>query len=197
MKHLFALLLLIACTMDASARKYIFYLHGRIVEEKGPDDAVSSEYGKYDYRGILKELGKDGNVVISEARSKETDVVPYAKKVAAQIDSLMKQGVDADDIAVIGASKGGYIAVEVSKLVKNQDIHYVIMGACILLQEQLYGQVLAIHEKSDATTDECVNGEGRALNYRLKITKINTGKKHGFLYTPMPEWVRPAMKWIK
>ena len=49
------------------ASRYLFYLHGRIVEDQGVN-AVSPEYGRYRYSTILQRLAGHGFVVVSEAR---------------------------------------------------------------------------------------------------------------------------------
>ncbi|MBC7485344.1 MAG: hypothetical protein H7282_01130 [Cytophagaceae bacterium] len=75
-----------------SKNKYLFYLHGRIIEEEGIR-AVSKKCGAYEYYAILDTLKNYGFTVISEARPKNTNINLYAKKTAAQIDTLLKAGV--------------------------------------------------------------------------------------------------------
>ena len=77
--------------VDAKA-SYLFYLHGRIIENKGirPTDP---RYGVYEYEEILNTLAAKGFTVISEARAKDTDVNQYATKVVHQINSLVNAGV--------------------------------------------------------------------------------------------------------
>ncbi len=52
-------------------QKYIIYLHGRIIEDKGIY-AVHEEYGAYDYTGIVNALREQGFNVISEVRPPNT-----------------------------------------------------------------------------------------------------------------------------
>lgn len=66
-----------------TSKNYIFYLHGLIIEKKGPH-AKSKKYGSYEYYNILKAFSKKGFLVISEVRSRGTDIQKYAKKVADQ-----------------------------------------------------------------------------------------------------------------
>ena len=94
-------------TIDANQR-YVFYLHGRIIEEHGlrPRDP---RYGIYDYEEILRALEAHGLRVISEGRPQGTDPEQYAKRVRDQIAALLEKKVPADHITVIGASKGSVI----------------------------------------------------------------------------------------
>ena len=39
------------------SRQYMFYLHGKIIEDQGLN-AVSPEYGPYEYEAILEKLGR-------------------------------------------------------------------------------------------------------------------------------------------
>ena len=41
-------------------KKYLYYLHGRIVEDLGADNAVSERFGKYEYKEILKTFKEKG-----------------------------------------------------------------------------------------------------------------------------------------
>jgi surfactin synthase thioesterase subunit len=66
--------------------------------------------------------------VISEARPKGTDEVEYANKVSGQIDTLLTSGVAAENIVVVGASLGAYIAVETANKLKNSNINYAILA---------------------------------------------------------------------
>ncbi|MEJ2266970.1 MAG: hypothetical protein P8X95_26290, partial [Anaerolineales bacterium] len=47
------------------AKRYLFYLHGRIIEDQGIP-AISPDYGEYEYGAILEKLSAYGFVVISE-----------------------------------------------------------------------------------------------------------------------------------
>ena len=49
------------------AKHYLFYLHGRIIEDQGLS-AISPIYGEYQYEEILQKLGSQGFEVISEQR---------------------------------------------------------------------------------------------------------------------------------
>jgi hypothetical protein len=138
-------------------------------------------------------------VVISEVRQKDCAVITYAVKVKRQIDSLLKIGVKANDITVIGASKGSLIAMYVSTYSKNKEINYVFMAACYANEPNtelnFYGNILSIYEKSDgAGTCLSLKNESTGINH-YKELELTTGLRHGFLYKPLSEWINPTLKW--
>lgn len=185
--------------VDTSAR-YLFYLHGRIVEDgRRP---VSPQYGAYEYDEILKTFKSKGFVVISEQRRKGTVVEQYAAKVADQVRRLLKAGVPPGNITVVGASQGSFIAMLASTHLKNRDVKFVFIAGCaadpgFLDMVDLHGNVLSIYEKSD--------GAGTCEKYRADATgiakyeelQLQTGLRHGFIYRPMSEWVEPAISWAR
>src|SRR5207248_4178244 len=111
------------------SERYVFYLHGRIIEEHGlqPNDP---QFGVYHYEGILRTLEAHGLRVISEARPRGTEPNMYARRVADQVTRLMQRGVPADHITVIGASKGAVIAMLVSTKVTDKGVRYVLLSDC-------------------------------------------------------------------
>lgn len=191
-------------SIDA-AQRYLFYLHGKIIEDQGIP-AVSPDFGEYEYGAILARLSEYGFVVISEQRPKDTDGVIYANRVVEQITSLLAAGVPAENITVIGASKGAGITVFVSHFLKNEDINYVIMAIChadevkYLIQNQigLYGNILSIYDASDEFAGSCQElfsaSEGRGLSETDEIV-LHVGSGHGILYKPLDEWILPAVQW--
>jgi hypothetical protein len=190
--------------IDPSAR-YLFYLHGKIIEDQGIH-AVSPEYGEYEYEAILEKLASHGFIVISEQRTKNADGMKYAERVAEQVTELLKAGVLAKNITVVGASKGAGIAIEISHLLENEEINYVIMAICnpdeidLLMQNQtiLYGNVLSIYDSADELAGSCQEifalSEGRGLAHYDEIV-LHVGSGHGILYQPLDEWVIPVAEW--
>ena len=188
--------------VDADA-SYVFYLHGRIVEEQGPN-AVSPDFGHYEYDGILAELARTPAVVISEPRARGTDVNDYAAKVMSQIARLKSAGVKSSAINVVGASKGGWIAAKVAMRLGDPDVRYVLIGGCgypdpASAIARLNGSVLWILERTDFEGSRNCAAEvssSPGLRERRQIT-LETGLRHGFLYRPLPEWVNPVQDWIR
>ena len=166
--------------------------------------AVSPDFGEYQYAAILRALSEHGFHVISEVRPKATDPQEYAQHVADQIDALIGAGVLAENITVVGASKGGYIVVYVSSLLKNGKINFVPMAICNpetvaqLIKDQvaLYGNVLSIFDSVDEYAGSCADlfafSEGKGLGRHME-TVLHVGNGHGILYQPLDEWVNPVV----
>ena len=177
------------------AKKYLFYLHGKIIEDQGIP-AISPDYGEYEYQAILEKLSSYGFVVISEQRAKDTDAMLYAKRISGQVAALLEAGVPAKSITVVGASKGAGIAIFVSHLLENEEINYVIMAICDpatvkeLEQNQisLIGNVLSIYNSADQLAGSCQElfsfSEGRGIAKHEEIV-LNLGTGHGILLKPL------------
>lgn len=184
--------------LDVS-RPVIIYLHGGIVQHQGPD-AVSEYYGKYEYNAILEHLSAFGSV-ISEVRPPETNEVTYAHKVNAQIDSLQLLGFSLDQITIVGASLGAYIAVEASIIRHDPELRMVLLGLCSNYAVEYYrekpvcGQILSVYETTDSKSSCEAVFENNACGMFDEIA-ITTGEDHGFLYRPMKEWLNPVHNWV-
>jgi hypothetical protein len=182
--------------------RYLFYLHGQIVEDKGPRPE-HPQYGIYEYEAIRDTLAARGLIVISEARPAGTDVWNYAQKVKAQVEKLLAAGVPPEQITVAGHSKGGAIAILTSSLLQNERINYVFLACCgnwMIANPDidLHGRILSIYDVSDNVASPCQ----RAFEHvdhplDAKEIEIDTGWGHGAFYRPMSEWLEPMMRWIK
>ena len=191
--------------IDPSA-KYLFYLHGRIVEVEGVRPR-HEQHGFYEYEEILRALAARGFQVISEPRPADTEHVEYARKVVSQIGRLLAAGVPARSVTVIGASKGGAMAVYVSTLLKNRDANFVVLAGCggetaSRLKVDLYGRVLSMYDTKDEYGGEGGRGVSCSKFYKqstgLRASKeieVKLGVGHGLLYKPFREWVDPAVEW--
>ncbi len=196
------LMLFIACkTSVQNEKKYIYYLHGRIIEIQGID-AVSDEYGKYEFDSIVRALSAPEHIVIAEVRTENVDYVEYANKVSKEIDSLVSLGVKATNITVIGASKGAIIASNISSININP-INYVFLAGNNKYQEEnnnwkFHGQVLCIYDQSDSIAGGNYDYWKNKENYttRFEQLELKTHLGHGFLYKPLKVWIEPTRKWI-
>jgi hypothetical protein len=185
--------------------RYIFYLHGKIIEDQGIP-AISTEYGEYRYEDILRTLQDYGFLVISEQRRKDADATEYAWRVARQVHDLLGSDVPPGSITVVGASKGAAIAMTVSDLLRNSGVNYVLLGGCNPstvdeLRQQgvlLSGNVLSIYDSSDAYAGSCEGifalSEGKGLGQHEELV-LHLGTGHGILYEPLSEWVLPTVQW--
>ena len=191
-------------SIDPSSQ-YMFYLHGKIVEDQGIP-AISPDFGEYEYIVILEKLASYGFTVISEQRGKNTDGMEYARKVAGQVRSLLDAGIPAKNITVVGASKGGGIAIYVSHYLENEEVNYVLLSIChpdtvaSLTQEEifLYGNVLSIYDESDMLAGSCGSlfsfSESKGLARHDEIV-LHIGTGHGILYQPLEAWIVPTIQW--
>jgi len=186
--------------------KYLFFLHGKIVEEKGVASANSKKFGFYEYEKILSYLAKHDVTVISEARKKNTKIKKYAKKIAKQVTALLDKGVPPKNITVSGFSKGGKIALVASTLLGNEEINYVVLAGCIRNADKftkkfdldMKGHALSIVDYRDGTFSSCenmFNSSSGGLERKENILK--DGRGHGVFYTPTDLWIQPMMDWIK
>ncbi len=189
---------------NSQQKQYIFFLHNKFLEDHSFDEK-HPQYGVAEYETILNKLKDKNTVLISEKRKANTDPTVYAQKVKKQIDSLMKKGIPAGRIAVVGTSQGGYIAQYVSNYEKNSQLKFVFIGASFKddsLEKdknfRLYGRILSITEKSD-NGHVPMSKEQRLIRSGIKDFKeieLNTGLNHGFLFKALNDWIAPTKQWI-
>lgn len=181
--------------------RYVFYLHGQIVQDVGPRP-THPQYGLYDYPLILETLAGHGLTVISARRKQGTDRESYAKTIAKQVDVLLDSGIEPEKITVLGFSAGGIIAIYASSMLPDADINFVIMASCSDWVDdapdlRLNGRVLSVYELSDFaySCKELASRSPGPSDYQ--DVAIDTGKKHGAFYLPDDAWVLPVVDWIK
>ena len=186
--------------VDPKAR-YLFYLHGLIVENEGVRP-TSPRFGVYEYGEILEEFKSRGFVVIGEARPKGTDPLEYGAKVAAQVRTLLGAGVPPGHVTVAGASRGGAIAMVASTLLKNRRVRFAVMASCgdfevyKKFKVDLWGEVLSVYDFKDDVAGTCADFFKRSGGIsRRKEVVVRLGLGHGILYRPLKEWVEPVSAW--
>ncbi len=181
---------------------YLFYLHGRIIEDKGVRP-TSARFGVYEYEKILETLRDRDFRVISEARPSGADAVTYADKVIGQVRGLLDAGVPASQITIIGASKGAFITLVVSSKLGIPEIGYIPMAICSPSTNQeisspLSGRVLSIYDFKDTMAGTCqplFERSSRLTAHEELVLRVGTG--HGILYRPLAEWIDPAVRWAR
>ena len=182
--------------------RYLFYLHGAIIETQGlrPEHP---RFGIYEYEAILDSLAAKELTVISEARQAGTDVAEYARQVVGQVETLLSAGVPPERISVVGHSKGGTMAICVSSLLKNDRVNFAFLACCgdWMLENpavDLHGRILSIYEASDDWAGPCQKAFDQAAHPLVtEEIEIQTGLGHGAFYRPIPEWVDPVVEWVK
>lgn len=181
---------------------YIFYLHGRIIEDQGLRP-IHPRFGVYEYEAILDSLAAYGLVVISEARPRGTQFAPYAAKVASQIGKLLAAGVPPERISVIGFSKGGMIAALVSSMLQNERINFIFLACCgdWMMQPdgpRPVGRILSMYDASDELVTSCRGAlEAAGEKVRYREIELQVGEGHGVFYRPISEWLRPVVRWVQ
>jgi len=185
-----------------NTKRYLFYLHGLIVEEAGIRPK-SQEHGYYEYELILEALAQEGFIVISEVRGKGTEIKPYAESIASQIKKLLVNGVSPENITVVGASRGGVISAYISNLLREKKTNYIFLAGLFekYLEDEnlkLYGNVLSIHDQSDkfSITPALYFQRSKGLGiFKEIVLNLNIG--HGLVYKPHREWIDPFLEWLK
>jgi len=185
------------------AQKYLFYLHGAIVSQMGAENAVSKYYGHYEYQKILDTFASHRFHVISEVRPKNTKEEKYASKLKRQIKTLIKAKVSPENITVVGASLGAYIAIETAYKLKNKRVKFALLGLCSKYAVGYYGKYrgklrgnfLSIYEASDQKNSCKEIFTPLNKKARFKEITLEMGNSHGFLYKPFDEWVLPLVEW--
>ena len=179
---------------------YLFYLHGKIIETEGID-AVSSEFGAYEFKKILEYFAEAGFNVIGEIRDSPPDPDQYAAHIKEGIQYLKDQGLSSNRITIVGFSKGGGLAILISDLVKDPDLKYVLIGICgdwIDPKLELTGKVLSLYEESDPYGSSCQDLANRSTDLvEFKEIVFNTGLSHGTFYTADPLWMDLVLDWLK
>jgi hypothetical protein len=187
--------------LDSKAR-YVIYLHGRIIEDQGRRPKHPA-WGVYEYQQILEALATDGVLVISEQRPPMTDMDRFAGHVADQVRQLLGAGVRAEQISVVGFSKGGGIAMRASALLENARINFVFLAACgdgdfSGVDIKVWGRILSVYEASDDDGRSCASlfAKSGSTGTRSEI-RVNIGQQHGAFFRPHAEWLSPVLRWVQ
>lgn len=187
--------------IDPAAR-YLFYLHGQIVEDRG-DGALHPRFGVYTYGDILNALAAHDLVVIGEVRPAGTVVEAYARKVAEQVRRLLAAGVPPGHVTVAGHSKGGAIAVHISALLGNPELRFALLACCGGWMEgadapRLSGQILSMYDAGDTVAGSCGAALARAAaGSSGHEVVLELGQGHGLFYRPQAAWVDPLVAWVR
>jgi len=206
MKTSLSFSLLICCFLFGCEKKtetrYIFFIHNRFLEEHKLEE-LHPEFGRTEYKEIITEFEKGEFKVISEKRNGNINAREYAIGIIYQIDSLILTGILPRKITVIGTSKGGYIAQYVSTLAHNPELNFVFIASFRNEDIQNFpdinfcGNILTIYEQSDpygVSATKRKEASTCEIKHFQEI-KLNTGMGHGFLFKPLEEWMKPAMRW--
>ncbi|MBT6095795.1 MAG: hypothetical protein HOK06_02355 [Rhodospirillaceae bacterium] len=177
-------------------KTYLFYMHGRYIEKRGPD-------ADYRYASILEALAKKDLIVIGEVRG-DTAFGKYAAKIVSQARSLLEAGVPVSNITVAGHSKGGFISLIVSTRLGESSIKYGVMAACGVegtgfrrpyqrfIRKDAHrakGRFLVAWEQGDTEAGKCDAALDKAgVEYHNEVLTVGGG--HRLFYEPEPTWIK-------
>lgn len=182
--------------------RYIIYVHGRIIETEGPE-AISERFGRYDLRGITEGLSSRGQLVIAEVRA--PGGLDYVDTIVSHVRSLQSAGVAAENIAVVGFSKGGYMTLRAARELRDPDVNYAILAGCIaeaisgedLSGDGLDGRILSMADSADDLGFPCSPLFERNPHLISPVSVVfHEGSGHGLFYTADPVWMTPLLDWI-
>lgn len=185
--------------LNPSAR-YLIYLHGGIIEDQGMRP-THPEFGLYNYAEILQAFADRGFTVISEARPAGTRPDVYADHVIAQVRQLLDGGVPANQVTVVGFSKGAVIAVLASRTVARKDVNWIIQAGCGPWVEGLpafvpEGRLLSQIDQDDTVARSCSDLFARMPEGSVfEENTLSLGTGHGAFYSVDPTWLEPAVEW--
>lgn len=188
--------------IDPNAR-YVFYVHGRIIETKGTK-AVSPQFGAYQFLAITSQLAGKGRHVIAKVR--DPGRLEHVDELTADITRLLENGVSAQNITVVGFSKGGYMTLRTAKALENPDISYAVLAGCIegvvsgkdRSADGLKGRFLSMVDASDDLGFSCATLFARNPHLKDPVDVVfETGLAHGLFYAADPVWLDPLQEWIK
>ena len=170
--------------------KFVFYSHGYIVEGDNPTK-------------VKQALADNHYTLVAVHRKKNTDPFEYAKAQSATIRNMIKNGVPANNITLIGFSRGAFITGLMSNHLADFGVNTVLLAGCGRLISskhddiKVYGHVLSVYEKTDKsnTCKKLKDKSGQVQSF--KEVAINTGLSHGAFYRPLPQWVLPVKTWMK
>ncbi len=182
--------------------KYVFYSHGFIVEGTNPRP-VDKRWGIYEFPDVKKALSDDDYHLIAYHRAKNTDPFEHARKLASNVEELLKHGVKTNNITIVGFSRGAFITALTSHNLEKTPVNTVLLAGCGRIVSSKYahikanGNLLSIYETTDgAGTCRRLQERSDKLN-SFREFSISTGEEHGAFYRPMPAWVNPLKQWIK
>ncbi|MCW8092087.1 alpha/beta hydrolase [Alteromonas sp. ASW11-130] len=185
-----------------SSDSYVFYSHGFIVEGTDPTP-IHERWGKYNFPAVKKGLADPSYHLIATHRPAKTHPFQYAEQLSKQVNQLLKNGVPASNISLVGFSRGGFITAITSSNLKNMDINFVILAACtssLAKREEIaiYGHLFSVYETSDSvgSCDDVVARRRDTVSSYEEIS-ISTGKEHGAFFLPRNEWIVPVKSWLK
>jgi len=118
------------------------------------------------------------------------------------VAALLDAGVAPGRITLVGFSRGaGLTAIAASRLA-DTGINTALMAICSdgfvtgAPDLRLGGHLLSIYEETDAVKSCAALARASTELISFREVAIDTGRRHGAFYTPLPEWMTPLREWI-
>lgn len=184
------------------AAHWLIFLHGAIAE--GDDrQPVHPRFGTYQLDAILEAFAARGFTVVGEQRPAGAEPKAWAERVADNVRVLLAAGVAPADIAIVGFSKGGVIALLAADRLARDDLNVVAMAACGpwvggLPELVPAGRLLSLRDRSDDLVGSCAPLFARmGPDAQTREIVLDIGGGHGAFFAPHPEWLDPISDWLR
>jgi hypothetical protein len=181
--------------------RYVFYLHGLIVEGDNPRPK-HPKFGTYEFVKIKETLFEEGNFnLIAHHRPANTNIDSYAEILEAWVHRLVDAGVKPSKITLVGFSRGSHLVAFASNKLNELGINIALLASCMegdiptKPPLELRGNLFSAYETSDVMgTCEKLAANSKLTSF--KEISLSTGLAHGAFFLPLPEWVVPLKEWI-
>ncbi len=185
--------------LQAAQPQHLFYSHGAIVEGDDPRPE-HPRHGVYDFPAIVEALQAPGRVVHARHRPAGQSIAEHARVLANEVKVLLDRGVPADNVVLMGFSRGGVITLKASELLQQPRLRLILMASCFpglgKRNLQPVGRLYSIYETSDG-----VGGCAPLLQrwpdlQHVDERAIATGLGHGAFYRPRAAWMDIVRGWL-
>jgi len=180
---------------------YVFYSHGKIVEGNNAKP-YHPDWGMYNFPAIKAQLADPNYTLIATHRAKNIKVKDAAEQLANSVNQLLRRGVKAKNISLVGFSRGGAITILAAQLLQSPQLNLALLASCLPWMKnndsyRLIGAVFSIYETSD-TVGSCQFLLKQSTEVSIfKELAITTNRSHGAFYSPNPVWLTPLKQWLK
>tara|TARA_B100000767_G_C19741915_1_gene526609 strand:- start:72 stop:653 length:582 start_codon:yes stop_codon:yes gene_type:complete len=180
---------------------YVFYSHGKIVEGNNPKPH-HLEWGMYNFPAVKAQLADSSYTLIAKHRAKNINAKDAAEQLAKSVNQLLSQGVKAQNISLVGFSRGGGITILAAQLLQLPQLNVALLASCLPWMKnndsyRLIGSIFSIYETSDTVGSCKVLVEQSTEVSTFKELAITTELSHGAFYSPNPVWLVPLKQWLK
>tara|TARA_B100000809_G_scaffold155161_1_gene152460 strand:- start:1196 stop:1453 length:258 start_codon:yes stop_codon:yes gene_type:complete len=84
----------------------------------------------YEFPKVKAALTSEHYNLIAYHRARNTKPRAFAKKLASDVNLLIKKGVKPENISLVGFSRGGEITILASSYINSSTINIVLLATC-------------------------------------------------------------------